>query len=157
MTQPDWKPLQSGIVVLARPAALWTRAVDYVAGVRKLKITVATGLVWTAVAGANVGADGDPGLPQNPNAPPLLPSALIGALIGKIGGSAADNTAPVVTIPGSPATAGTGVPTPFSVGSFCIIELTAGQKGSLFLTMNDAPAAFGGHTGQLTVDLYEAL
>ena len=157
MTQPNWQSLVSGIVVPARPAALWTRAIDYVAGVRKLKITVAAGLVWTVVGGSDVGADGDPGLPQNSTVPPLLPSALIGSLIGKIGGSAADNTAPVVTIAGSPATPVSGVPTPFSVGSFCIIELTAAQKGSLFLTMNDAPAAFGAHAGQLTVDIYEAL
>jgi hypothetical protein len=47
---------------------------------------------------------------------------------------------------------------PFSIGSFCIIELPATeQKGSLFLTMNDAPAAFSQHAGQLIVTVFEAL
>jgi hypothetical protein len=156
MTEPNWQPLASAIVVNARPVGLWTRAVDYIAGPRKLKITVDATSTWT-LGSSNAGPDGDPNQTQNTNAPPLLPSALIGALIGKIGGSAADNTAPVISAAGLPPVAPIGVPTPFSIGSFCILEISASQKGSLFLTMNDIAAAFAQHSGELTVSVFEAL
>jgi len=156
MTEPNWQPLASAIVVNARPVGLWTRAVDYVAGPRKLKITADPTSTWT-LGSSNPGPDGDPNQSQNANALPLLPSALIGALIGKIGGSAADNTAPVVSTAGMPPVAPIGVPAPFSIGSFCILEISATQKGSLLLTMNDTAAAFAQHSGKLIVDIFEAL
>jgi hypothetical protein len=158
ITQPNWQSLASGVVVLARPAALWTRAVDYIAGPRKLKIVTDPASKWTLSAGNILGPDGDPAQSQNSAAPPLLPSALIGALICKIGGSAADNPAPVLTAGGTAPVAPIGIPVPISIGSFCIVELAATQqKGSLFLTMNDAPAAFSQHAGQLSVEIFEAL
>ena len=158
ITPPNWQSLASGVIVLARPVALWTRAVDYVAGPRKLKIVADPASNWMLSAGNLPGPDGDPAQTQNNTAPPLLPSALIGALICKIGGSAADNTAPVLTAGGTAPVAPSGIPIPFSIGSFCIVELLATQqKGPLFLTMNDAPAAFSQHAGQLIVDIFEAL
>ena len=158
MTQPNWQLLASGVVVPARPAALWTRAVDYVAGPRKLKFVTDSASNWTLSSGNIQGPDGDPAQAQNTNLPSLLPSALIGALICKIGGSAADNTAPVVITAGTTPIPPAGIPVPFSIGTFCIIELPAiQQKGSLFLTMNDAPAAFSQHAGQLIVTVFEAL
>lgn len=157
VTQPNWQPLASGIIVLARPNALWTRVVDYIAGPRKLKIVSDPASNWTLVSGNSPGPDGDPAVPQNANALPLLASALLGALIGKIGGSGADNTAPGPAPGAIQVSPAATIPQPFSVGSFCIFELTPAQKGSLFLTMNDAPVAFSQHTGQLTVDIFEAL
>jgi len=158
ITQPNWQPLASGVVVPARPIALWTRVVDYVVGPRKLKFVAAQASSWTLSAANIQGPDGDPAQTVNPNALPLLQSALIGALICKIGGSAADNTTPVASAVGGVPAIPTGIPVPFAVGSFCIVELQAGQqKGSLFLTMNDAPAQFSQHAGQLTVDIFEAL
>jgi hypothetical protein len=156
MTEPNWQPLASTIVVNARPVGLWTRAVDYVAGPRKLKITADPTLAWT-LGSSSTGPDGDPNQSPNANALPLLPSALLGSLIAKIGGSAADNTAPVVSAAGLPPVAPIGVPTPFSIGSFCILEIPATQKGSLFLTMNDTAGAFAQHSGSLTVNIFEAL
>jgi hypothetical protein len=132
--------------------------VDYIVGPRKLKIVADPASNWTLSAGNILGPDGDPAQAQNSAALPLLPSALLGALICKIGGSAADNTAPVVTASLTSPVAPTVIPAPFSIGSFCIVELLAGQqKGSLFLTMNDAPAAFSQHAGQLIVEIFEAL
>ena len=146
MTQPNWQPLASAIVVEARPVGLWTRAVDYIAGPRKLKITADPKSTWS-LGGSNAGPDGDSSQSQNPNAPPLLPSALIGALIAKVGGSAADNTAPVLSTAGIPPVAPVGLPIPLSIGSFCIFEISATQRGSLFLTMNDTAVAFAQHSG----------
>lgn len=156
-TQPNWQPLVIGIVIPARPAGIWTRAVDYILGPRKIKISVNPASIWTLSLGTDRGPDGDPTQPQNLNQLPLLTSAPIGALIGKVGGSAADNTAPVISMPNTAPILPANVPTAFSVGSFCIFELSNTQRGSLFLTMNDAAAAFTQHSGQLLVDIFEAL
>ena len=158
VTQPNWQLLVSKVDVPARPDALWTRAVDYIAGPRKLKIVSDPGSNWAIASGNTLGPDGDPALPQNANALPLLGSALLGALIGKVGGSGADNTSPSPALAGSlQVSPGATVPQPFSIGSFCILELLATQKGSLFLTMNDAPVTFSQHTGHVTVDIFEAM
>jgi hypothetical protein len=155
-TQPNWQPLASDIVVPARPSGLWTRVVDYVAGPRKLKIVAKPGVTWTLSAGVAPGPDGDlAGITDPATATSLFPAALRGALIGKIGGSAADNTTPI-GIPGAlthPAT----VPTPFPVGSFCVVEIAGDKRGPLFLTMNDAPSTFDQHVGQMVVNIFCAL
>ena len=131
MTQPNWQSLASGIVVPARPTGgLWTRALDYVAGPRKLKIVAHAGSAWTLLPGCRPGPDGDRSQLANASALTLLPSALPGALIGKFGGSATDNTTPPAPLnPGMP-------PAPsaaFSVGSFYVVELASNAtKGPLF-------------------------
>lgn len=132
MTRPNWQSLASGIVVPARPVALWTRAVDYVAGPIKLKIKSDPICNCTAATGSTPGPDGDPTQLQSTTAPPLLPSALIGALIAKIGGSAADSTAPVFLASGTLPVAAVGFPTPVSVGSFCIFDLLPHKRGLSF-------------------------
>ena len=153
MTGLRWQPLAT-VVGRAKPVGLWTRALDYVAGPRKLKFVVRDGAQWLPVAGAPCAATGAQSTPD-PTKPALLTSALVGALIGKVGGSAADITAPEVTAAGN--VARTGIPTPFSIGDFCIVELAATQKGALFLTMNDALDFFKDHDGEITVDVFEAL
>jgi len=74
-------------------------------------------------------------------------------LVGKIGGNAADR----------PETSAAGVdalPYPgrkvFPVGDLCIIQLAKDDGGPLFLSMNDEPSAFGGHTGALHILIEEA-
>jgi hypothetical protein len=156
ITKPNWQTLVSDVAVLARPSGLWTLAVEYVAGPRKVKIVARPKETWKISADVSSGADGDLSGSTDPSAGTcLFPAVLRGALIGKIGGSAADNTVPVGT-PGA-AMHPTTIPTPFAVGSFCIIDILAEKRGSLFLTMNDAPASFAQHEGQIVVDIYYAI
>jgi hypothetical protein len=83
-------------------------------------------------------------------------TALIGALIAKVGGSASDNPA-APPLGGGVAAVATGGPLIFGAGSFCIIELSSSQKGTLFFTMNDTPANFDNHDQELSVDVFETL
>jgi hypothetical protein len=67
----------------------------------------------------------------------LNPSALLGALIGKIGGSPAEK----------PDTA----TFTFAAGSYAIVVVGEKTEGPLYLTMNDQPTHFDEHAGSLTV------
>ncbi len=159
ITQPNWRLVASAVKVPARPDGLWTRVLEYVTGPRKLKIVVREHQTWTVDKGkAAHSANGC--LPaQDDTSPPtpLLPAALRGALIGKIGGSAADNPTPVGTAAAMPMTVPTTVPTPFGVGSFCVLDVATDKRGALFLTMNDSPGKFEEHAGELIVDIFDAM
>lgn len=144
MTKPNWSELVKGAVVPANPAGIWTSVYDYVAAPRRLRFR-ATGK-WE-IAGTVCGADGN----QSAGAGGLLPGALNGSLIGKIGGGTADSSVPAA---GTPAPAGS--PFFFAVGSFCAIDLPTGVSGALFLTINDAPSGFSKHGGSITVDIDES-
>jgi len=61
----------------------------------------------------------------------------VGALIGKIGGSAADKD---VTV--------------FTVGEFCVHKIEDQTAGPLFLTINDTWNGFEDNAGELTVIVY---
>jgi len=151
MTQPNWSELVRGVTLRARSDGLWTKVWDYVAGPRRLRI-VANGR-WTLVTNpaTQCGPEGNPvsgvaGLL-------LLPTALAGSLVAKIGGGTSDYWVPAAGA-STPAT-----PTSiliFPVGSFCTIDIPQTVSGALFLTMNDAPAGFPNHDGTITVDIYES-
>jgi hypothetical protein len=163
MTQPNWRSLVSNVVVSAKPAGLWTKVVDFVAGPRRLKIVARAGATWNLSAGRATGPDGDraqtvAGLEAStsmPAKPLLFPAALAGSLIGKIGGGAADNTAPVVSPAG--AVPAVGVSTPFPVSAFGTVAVTAQVEGPLYLTMNDCVSNFDEHSGEIVVDIFEAV
>jgi hypothetical protein len=72
----------------------------------------------------------------------LNQNAILGALIGKVGGSASDK-------PG---------PTSFSfvAGSFAVVVLDEKTEGALYLTMNDDPKQFPSHGGTVTVTIERA-
>ena len=151
MTQPNWSELVTGVTLPARPDGLWTKVCDYVAGPRRLRIR-ATG-IWdlATTPAAPCGPDGNP--VSGSTGLLLLPTALPGSLIAKIGGGTADYWVPA-TGASTPAT-----PTSiliFPVGSFCTIDIPSAVSGALFLTMNDLPNGFPNHGGGISIDIYES-
>lgn len=83
----------------------------------------------------------------------LLPTALRGALIGKVGGSTAElpDSSPAAS---SSTSSGRKV---FVCGSHAIFELSGTDYGPLFLTMNDSPELFCEHSGELWVRIDESI
>ncbi len=138
--------------VKANPVGLWTRVVDFLAGPRKLRFK-ATGS-WEIAPGRSCGPDGlrSAGSPASA----FLPSAPLGALIAKIGGSSADAPPPPGVV-GAAAVSSPGGPFFFAVGSFCTVEIQATTKGPLFVTMNDQLAGFDLHNGTIALVVEEAL
>jgi hypothetical protein len=140
MTAPQWENLTlARPSIPANPEGLWTPVLEYIEGAVKLRIT-ATGL-WSYLPNTNCGPDGyrAGGLADDA----LSTRAPLGALIGKIGGSTADIPDAEKDIV-------------FVVGSFCVVTLTAEQRGPLFMTMNDRVAWFAHHTGELRISIFEA-
>jgi hypothetical protein len=82
--------------------------------------------------------------------PGVLPvgAAPRGALIARIGGSTADQGADSASPPARIV---------FSIGRKCIFTVPTAPAGSLFLGVNDAPAHMAEVTGQLFVNIFEAL
>ena len=69
----------------------------------------------------------------------------IGALIGRIGGSSADQAVDAVRM------------LLFAVGRVCVLPTPDTTKGALFLGVNDKPALMSKLTGALAVSISEAL
>ena len=142
MTQPSWREALASLEVPARPAGgIWSLAIDYVTGPRKLKIA-AQG-EWGVTADRLCGPDGD-GFASEGLDKCLVTTAPRGSLIAKIGGGTADRSG-----------------TLYPVGRLSVIELADPSganpvRGTLFLTMNDDPARFREHTGTITVQIWEA-
>ncbi len=152
MTDPNWQPLQK-MDIPANPEGLWTKVLDFITGPRKLRFTAKGS--WQLTPGRSCGADGSRAAGSPASA--FLPSAPLGALIGKIGGSSADAPpppAPGVVVPAVPVSGG---PLVIAVGSFCTLEIQATTKGPLFVTMNDQLAGFDLHSGTLELTIDEAL
>jgi hypothetical protein len=98
-----------------------------------------TAALTTAVQLGKCGPDGD--IHSPPSSDSLLPDALLGALIGKIGGSSA-------AIKNA---------TAFVVGSHCVLEISDTTKGPLFLTINDTCSGMQDNSGSIHVSIWEAL
>lgn len=140
MTQPPWQALELiKNKVPAKPDGLWTIVYWYLEGPMKLKLQ-ATGQ-WEYSPAKKCSPDGgrSAGLLQDS----LVLSAPVGALIGKIGGSTADKPDPTKQLV-------------FTVGSTCVILLDDKTKGALFLTMNDQVSRFDDHSGEISVEAWEA-
>jgi len=143
MTQPNWRPVASALKIPALPeGGIWSVAVEYVTGPRKLKIA-ARGR-WSVYAGQDCGPDGD-GFAE-PVDKCLATNAPRGSLIAKIGGGTAERSGAILP-----------------VGRLTVIELpdpsAAGVtpvRGPLFLTMNDDPSKFADHSGEIEIDIWEA-
>jgi hypothetical protein len=150
----------------AAGGSFWTLAQEFVPGSRLLRIRVVAKdhdgnnvpALWRHSRDVAFGPDGDPVVTERtcgPDGDPavrertgmLCTGAACGALIGKIGGSTGD--IPDSAGGSSGPYAGKKV---FAVGKECILSLTAATDGGpLFLTMNDKPEAFPGHSGDLYV------
>jgi hypothetical protein len=151
MGQPSWREICT-VTVPDRAANIWTPALDYVAPTKLYKLVVKqTGTPpdeqrWKPAGstGAAATADGDPSAATGHAG--LLGECALGALIAKIGGSAADakpDPAKVML---------------FSVGRHCVfsVELPA-KPGTLYLGVNNASADLSKLSGTLEVTISEAL
>lgn len=132
----DWVVLKDNVKVKARPDGVWTLALEWVNGPAVLKFE-AGGEEWFYAEPDSSKATADGHLasllaPKNC----LLPTAPVGALIGKIGGSSA----------------GAADGTVFVVGKFCLIEIDK-SKGPVYLTINDELTGFGNNRGEISVKI----
>ncbi|HEX3466457.1 MAG TPA: hypothetical protein VHS78_20605 [Candidatus Elarobacter sp.] len=118
--------------------ALWQLALDFVEGGTILKITAEDGK-WKYSADGECGPNGDPAsLIMRSKC--LCAAAPVGALIGKIGGSAA--------------AAADG--TVFAAGALCVIKVPA-DGGPLYFSINDEENGMDNNGGSLKVTVERRL
>jgi hypothetical protein len=168
MTEITWREVKR-VDVQMNAGPLWRLALEFVQGPRLLRIRV-----LNSKGNPVLNADGKPemnagaadwptwgkagsicrpdGAPANPprNVLLLCSQAPYGALIGKLGGSSADNPD---TTPSSPPY---GTKKVFAVGTYCVIAMTKDDSGPLFLTRNESLDAFKDDMGELKVLIEEA-
>ena len=136
MTEPTWLPLKLKTdKIAAKPDALWTLVCEYIKGPLKLKIE-ATG-TWEYSPTKGCGPDGS--RQAGILADALNPSAPLGTLIGKVGGSPADKPT-----------------SSFVAGSYVVIALDDKAEGALFFTMNDQIGHFEDHDKEITITVQQA-
>jgi hypothetical protein len=134
------------VTVRAKPLGLWTCALATVAGVKRIIVSVVDeNSRWQCASGPQLCG---PGGTRQPGTGCLYPKAPLGALIGKLGGSDADDT----TADNGQYAAGV-YPVVFAVGSFWTTEIATDFKSALFLTMNDQVARFEMHDGSIGVKI----
>lgn len=126
-------------IVKAKADGRWTKIHDWLSGpvILKISVTDASDTVWQWARGRACGADGDETAPLD-RSRCIVPSAPPGCLIGKIGGSTADDTGA------------------FPVGSFIARRVAASEAGPLYLTINDLPSGYEDNSGQMDVEVLTA-
>lgn len=149
MTEPTFVK-RAEVNVEARGRTLWTLGLSYVVGPVRIQIKADPSAQWS-LGSKTCGPSGS----YDTEAQALLPSAPIGALIGKIGGGDADCPAPP-TDQGGAGQQPAGVKV-FAIGSYAVIDVKSGEAGALFLAMNDKLSAFTTHSGHLTVTVFVAV
>lgn len=161
MAQPAWRLIVESKQIPERLTVQWTSVLDYAPPGKLLKIEVVEDLAATPpitgrwvpkdFPGTRCSADGDYDNRQPAQGTPLLGSAPRGALIGRIGGSTADQGVDTATPPTPPSRL------LFSVGRFCVLMVPQSPAGALFLGVNDSPDRMSGVRDALYVNVYEAL
>jgi hypothetical protein len=127
---------------------LWTLAEEYLTVTAFLKIEVVDPeAVWQYAQNQYCNAGGT----IHNDLASILPSAPIGALIAKLGGSSADFPPPA-NAAGQQAALPSGIRL-FTVGSFTIISTATADSGPLYLAMNDTLAGFPNHAGKMKVKI----
>jgi hypothetical protein len=134
----NWSQL-ADVVVEARPKGVWTWAVEYVKGPALILIEAEEGN-WSYSKGSSCGADGDlNSLISAQHA--ILPTAPIGALIVKIGGSTAGAADGTIRVGGTKA----------------IIQIDDKTSGPIFLTINDDVTGLVDNKGSIKAKVSMAL
>lgn len=132
----EWVVLKENVKVKARPDGVWSLALEWVSGPAVLKFEAGDEEWFYAEPDASkTRADGHLSSLLAAKSC-LLPSAPVGALIGKIGGSSA----------------GVSDGALFVVGKFCLIEIEK-SKGPVYLTINDELTGFGNNRGEISVKI----
>jgi len=115
----NWTEVKDNVEIKAKPEGIWTLVHEYVRSPALVEIE-ANNDEWEYAPGKKCSANGDLGSTLHPQ-DAILPSAPVGALIGKVGGS----------------TAGTTDGRLFVVGKRALLQLDQNTSGPLFLTIND--------------------
>ncbi len=132
----EWTVVKDGLKVKAKPDGVWTLALEWVASPMLLRFEADDEEWYYAEPdGSKARADGHLSSLLAAKGC-LLPSAPVGALIGKVGGSSA----------------GTADGTLFVVGKFCVVEIDK-PKGPIYLTINDELTGFANNRGEITVKI----
>jgi hypothetical protein len=160
MPLPIWRKVVNELTV-PEPTKQWRMALEVLTATKVMMIEVVLDPsrkppeegTWTPSGfAAACSADGDfsgVALGAQPAMGTLLvPSAPLGALIGRIGGSTTDQTVDSSATPSRVL---------FSVGRKCVFVVPSSPTGSLFLGVNDAPSRMAAVTGRLLVNIFEAV
>lgn len=158
MAQPAWRLIVEKKKIPDPQTVQWTPVLDYAPPGKLLKIVVVedqnidppvTGK-WQpkGFPAEGCSADGDYENKQSTTGTPLVASAPRGGLIGRIGGSTADQTVDSSATPNRIL---------FSVGRYCVLMVPQSPAGAVFLGVNDSPDRMGSVTHNLYVNIYEAL
>lgn len=115
----NWTEVKDNVEIKAKPDGIWTLVHEYVRSPALVEIE-ANDDEWEYAPGKKCSANGDLGSTLRPQ-DTILPSAPVGALIAKVGGS----------------TAGTTDGRLFVVGKKALLQLDQNTSGPLFLTIND--------------------
>jgi hypothetical protein len=164
MPEPTWRKIIERMKIPGAQGVAWTRVLDYVTPGKVMKIEVATADETNAdVTGkwkpadftSDCTADGDYSgtepVGKTARQDALVSTAPLGALVGRIGGSAADKSVDTTQPPATPNRL------VFSVGRHCVFVVPSTPSGALYLSVNDNPPNMVKLTGNLLVDVYEAL
>lgn len=139
MADLKWLPLGT-FKVPAKPGGLWTLIAEYIPENTLLKIAANENAIWsyTTRTAQGCGPDGD----LTSHIPPancLVETAPAGCLVGKIGGSSADD----------------GTET-FACGAFIVYLVATDKAGPLYLTINDEKAGYDDNHGEIEVTVSTA-
>jgi PA-IL-like protein len=132
-SEMHWSEVKE-VSVPAKPTGVWTWAIDYVKGPVRILVEADAGGTWSYSPEGVCGPDGDLNALLT-GANMLLPSAPIGALLMKIGGSTAGSADGTVRVAGGKA----------------YFEIDKSVTGPLFLTINDEPGGMIDNSGALKV------
>lgn len=145
MGQPTWRSVRT-LIVPEQAGWQWTVGLESVTPNTLLKIEVAMNTTWTPDGFiVPCSADGDSSRAIHRD-DVMIPTASLGALIARIGGSTADQTIE-----------SNRHMMLFAVGRFCVLQVPETAKGSLFLGVNDRAVCMHRVAGHLSVTISEAL
>jgi hypothetical protein len=133
-----WLQIVNTISINAASSALWSVVHPFVdaPGLIRIETIGATYWMYGAMPTPWCSPDGDlTSLMSRKHC--LVPSAPVGALVGKIGGSSA----------------GTGDGTTFAVGRTCVVKVPDGG-GPLYLAINDEPSGMWNNWGYHAVNVF---
>jgi hypothetical protein len=132
----SWEVIAADFKVPAKPAGIWTMAVDWINGPAVVKIEANDDEWYYSEADSGkTRADGHLMSLLSCKAC-IHPAAPVGALIAKIGGSSA----------------GVSDGTLYTIGKFALIEIDK-PKGPLFLTINDELSGLENNRGSIKVSV----
>jgi hypothetical protein len=135
MNVKDWQPIVTFNNSNVDLPAVWFKVADHVSAGKVLKFSATGQWSFLPDLGKKCGPDGFLGFPL-PYEKLLVPTTPLGALIGKLGGSTADQKDGTL----------------FTIGSFTVV-VAPDKSGPLYIGINAAPGAPISRLDQLRLDV----